>query len=54
MSEVLNLDDYRPHCVHDVQCPECLKGWLAVCLASVSSLECPGCGGMVEVDSCES
>lgn len=46
MADVINLDDNRPHIVHEVICVQCCHRWIAC--ASVSLLlkdyECPDCG----------
>lgn len=47
MSNVLNLDDHRPHDAVYVACIECGKDWVAVVpTAHNVTLECPKCGAM--------
>jgi hypothetical protein len=46
MTEVINLDDHRPHDARYVVCMKCAKDWVAVAPVGVKNLECPECGEM--------
>ena len=44
MSEIVNIDDHRPHEARYVACMKCANDWVAVYPAGVTGLECPKCG----------
>ena len=46
MSEVISLDDHRPHSSRYVACMACAHDWVAVAPATTLTLECPSCGLM--------
>lgn len=49
MSNVINLDDYRPHSTCEMQCG-CGKIWQAVYPSHCTDLQCPQCGIMVKIE----
>jgi len=47
MSEIINLDDQRPHVTRYVACISCGKDWVATVDARAEGmLECPECGAL--------
>jgi hypothetical protein len=46
MSNVANLDDYRPHETAYVVCMTCAHDWIAVFPTGSQPLECGKCGAM--------
>lgn len=44
MTNVVNLDDHRPHAGGPALCLECRHEWHAVAPVGVLSFECPQCG----------
>jgi hypothetical protein len=44
VSNVVSLDDHRPHATGPVVCLACKHSWVATALATVSTFECPSCG----------
>ena len=45
-SNIINLDEMRPHCVSEAVCLKCLHRWIAVYPQDtpLKLLECPKCG----------
>jgi hypothetical protein len=46
MSEVINLDEHRPHTSRYVACMKCAHDWVAVAPVGATALECSECGEM--------
>jgi hypothetical protein len=46
MTNVVRLDEHRPHTVKYVTCMNCAHDWVAVAPVGVTSLECSECGAM--------
>ena len=49
-SNVLKMDDFRPHTNTGITCPECGRKWIATHPSSCKKLECPGCHIMVSIE----
>lgn len=47
MSDVLQLDEHRPHEQGPVICARCQHTWVAVRPVGVTHMECPNCGAGV-------
>ena len=47
MSDIVNIDDYRPHMVQEVKCNHCGYEWVAVFPEDTEKLECPKCAKKV-------
>jgi len=47
MSDIIELDDHRPHATTSVECKCCSHKWVAVYPVTANYLECPGCHEMV-------
>ena len=45
-TNIVNLDDHRPHDASYVACMACGKDWVAVFPISVKRLQCPKCAAM--------
>ena len=45
-SQIVTLEDYRPHSAGLVACTECGRRWTAVAPVAVKVFECPDCGKM--------
>jgi len=43
MTDVINIDDHRPHEARSVECVACGKKWVAVFPVDTKQLECPQC-----------
>lgn len=43
-SNVIVLDEYRPHMAGEFICYHCLHAWVAVWDARMTELDCPECG----------
>ena len=56
MSEVIDLDSFRPHKVSEVICVKCGKRWISVrpLRTLLKELECPNCGQGYVVETGES
>ena len=46
MSDVIKLEDYRPHEAQYVVCMSCGYDWVAVFPVGVTKLECSDCGAL--------
>jgi hypothetical protein len=46
MSDIINLDDHRPHEARYVACMKCAHDWVAVFPVKATALECSKCGEM--------
>jgi DNA-directed RNA polymerase subunit RPC12/RpoP len=48
VSNVVEIDEYRPHVTGIARCEECSQEWVAVILLASADkpLECPNCGQM--------
>ena len=46
MTQIIQLDDHRPHKAQYVACMKCAQDWVAVAPAGATNLECPSCGEM--------
>lgn len=44
MSDIINLDDHRPHRSGQAKCTNCKHVWAAVSPVGCDDLECPECG----------
>lgn len=45
-SEVIELNDHRPHTAKRVVCMNCVNTWVAVFPSNTTGLECSKCGAM--------
>jgi len=46
MTQIIQLDDHRPHTAQYVACMKCAHDWVAVYPAGATNLECSKCGEM--------